>query len=141
MKKPLLIPFTYVISLTRATKDEKELFIIAKESTYMGPKRKERLATLIFNKKESSYVSQKDSLDRLMNTFQNNQSRTNIYTGGPNRKQVVVVKCILSLVKTVFGAVLKNGLQYVAEKIYFKWNLQNESKKIENLHLIKQLQI
>jgi hypothetical protein len=38
----------------------------------------------------------------------------------------------------VFGAVLKNGL-YVAEKIYFKWNLQNESKKIGNLHLIKQL--
>jgi hypothetical protein len=64
-----------------------------------------------------------------MNTFQNNQSRTNIYTGGlpatENGSQVYT-----SLVKTVFGAVFY-GLQYVAEKIYFKWNLQNESKKIK----------
>jgi hypothetical protein len=75
-----------------------------------------------------------------MNTFQNNQSRTNIYTGGLLQQKKVVVKCILSLVKdSVWSSFLKNGLQYVAEKIYFKWNLQNESKKIENLHLIKQL--
>lgn len=134
MKTSLLILslLTYFFNFAQQ-KDEKGIVYYSQiESTYMGSKNgKERLATLIFNKKESSYVSQKDSLDRLMNTFQNNQSTTNIYTGGlpatENGSQVYT-----NLVKdSVWSSFLKNGLQYVAEKKFlFKWNLQNESKKI-----------
>ncbi|MBF4464548.1 GLPGLI family protein [Flavobacterium sp. LC2016-12] len=102
------------------------------ESSYFGSKNgKERLATLVFNKKESSYVSQKDSLDALMNNFPNRQGGTTLYTAGlpatENGSQVFT-----SLQKdSVWSSFLKNGFQYVAEKkILFKWDLQNETKKI-----------
>lgn len=102
------------------------------ESSYFGSKNgKERLATLVFNKKESSYVSQKDSLDNIMNSFPNKQGETTIYTGGlpatKNGSQVFT-----SLAKdSVWSSFLKNGLQYVAEKKFvFKWKLQNETKTI-----------
>lgn len=102
------------------------------ESSYFGSKNgKERLATLVFNKKESSYVSQKDSLDALMNNFPNRQGGTTLHTAGlpatENGSQVFT-----SLQKdSVWSSFLKNGLQYVAEKKFsFKWNLQNETKTI-----------
>lgn len=102
------------------------------ESTYMGSKNgTERLACLVFDKNNSSYVCQKDSLDVIMNTFPDRNGGTTIYTGGyPTTKNGSQV--YTSLVKdSVWSSFLYDGLQYVREKKFkFKWNLQNETKKI-----------
>jgi GLPGLI family protein len=103
------------------------------ESSFIGKGRKgtERLACLVFDKNNSSYVSQKDSLDAILNTFPDRNGGTTIYTGGlPATKNGSQVYTSISK-DSVWSSFLNDGLQYVAEKKYqFNWNLQKETKKI-----------
>ena len=102
------------------------------ESAYMGHKNgKERLATLVFNKKESIYVSQKDSLDLLMNTSPTLNDSRIMYTGGLPATAAGSQVYTNTIKDSVWSSFLRDGLQYVAEKKHqFKWNLSNETKKI-----------
>jgi GLPGLI family protein len=134
MNKKITFAILFLCSITFAQhiKNKGIVYYGQIESTYMGSKNgTERLACLVFDKDNSSYVCQKDSLDVILNTFPDKNGGNTIYTGGnpatKNGSQVYT-----SLAKdSVWSSFLADGLQYVAEKKYqFKWILQNETKKI-----------
>lgn len=125
-----LIPF---LCLGQLTNNKGIVYYGQIESSYFGSKNgKERLATLVFNKKESSYTCQKDSLDALITNFSNRQGERTILTSGGLPATNNGSQVFTSLVKdSVWSSFLKNGLQYVAEKKHhFIWELKNETKTI-----------
>jgi GLPGLI family protein len=134
MNKKIILTLLFIYNFSFSQQDKKKgiVYYGQIESSYMGSKNgKERLACLVFDINNSSYVCQKDSLDALMNTFPDKNTGATIYTGGnpstQNGSQVYT-----SIAKdSVWSSFLSGGLQYVVEKKYhFKWNLQNETKKI-----------
>lgn len=139
MNKKILVFILLVTNLCLGQKENSKgiVYYGQIESTYFGSKNGiDRLATLLFDKQNSSYVCQKDSLDQIMNTPTPKTSLKeggggSIYTSGlpatENGSQVYT-----NIVKdSVWSSFLRGGLQYVAEKrIAQNWKLQKETKKI-----------
>lgn len=140
MNKIILIGICLFQSACFAQQNNKGLVYYGQiESSYFGSKNgTDRLATLLFDKQNSSYVCQKDSLDEIMRTptpkaILKEGGGGSIYMGGSpateNGSQVYT-----SIAKdSVWSSFLRGGLQYVAEKrVAQNWKLQKETKKIGN---------
>jgi GLPGLI family protein len=139
MNKIILISLFIFQSVCFSQQNNKGLVYYGQiESTYFGSKNGiDRLATLIFDKQNSSYVSQKDSLDQITDTHTPKTSLKeggggSIHLGLPATQNGSQVYNSISK-DSVWSSFLRGGLQYVKEKrVTQNWKLQKETKKIGN---------
>ena len=133
-----LLTFFFLSTISFAQDSNRGIvFYGAYESINQGPQNgPQRLCCLIFNNKESSYVTKKDSLDRVANTEQktlytNGESGGIIQSGGlPTCKNGYQVYTSLEK-DSVWSSFQRGEFVFVKEKkVIIDWKLSDETKKI-----------